>query len=147
MTSLYRFESKCKNNFAEKLCREIDGQRIYQGDCLEILKSFPDKTIDQIITSPPYNIGIKYHSYEDKKTEEDYLEWIYDIFLEVKRVLVDDGAIFLVIGGTNKDPMIPYRVLVKLGRLFEIQNDIIWVKSISIDEVTKGHFKPINSPR
>ena len=34
---------------------------------------------------PPYNIGLKYNKYEDKKPREQYLEWIYDIFTELKK--------------------------------------------------------------
>ena len=147
MTSAYRSKPKRKDNFAGKLYRQIDGQKIYQGDCSEILKNFADRSILQFITSPPYNIGIKYHSYKDNKTGEDYLEWIYDIFTEVKRVLVDDGSLFLVIGGTNVKPDIPTDVRRKLKGLFELQNDIIWVKSISIEDESYGHFKPINSYR
>ena len=46
------------------------------GDCLGILKTQPEKSVDIVITSPPYNIGIKYHDYNDKKSRESYLEWI-----------------------------------------------------------------------
>ena len=120
------------------------------GDCLEELKSIDDKSISVVITSPPYNIGLKYHKYKDKKPREQYLEWIYDIFVELKRVLKDDGHIFLNIGYTNKDPWISMEVAMKLKSLFVMQNKIVWVKSISIGEDkddTHGHFKPINSDR
>ena len=66
------------------------------GDCLETIKSISDKSIDIITTSPPYNIGLKYHKYEDKKPREQYLEWIYDIFVELKRVLKDDGSLWII---------------------------------------------------
>ena len=120
------------------------------GDCIEKLKELDDKSIDLIVTSPPYNIGIKYSKYEDKKPREQYLEWIYDIFSELKRVLKDDGNIFLNMGYTNKDPWISMEVALKLKDLFVMQNKITWVKSISIGEDkddTHGHFKPINSDR
>ena len=120
------------------------------GDCLDELKKMNDKTISLIVTSPPYNIGLKYHKYQDKKPREQYLEWIYDIFVELKRVLKDDGNIFLNMGYTNKDPWISMEVAMKLKDLFVLQNNITWVKSISIGEDkddTHGHFKPINSDR
>ena len=120
------------------------------GDCLETLKSISDKSIDIVTTSPPYNIGLKYHKYEDKKPREQYLEWIYDIFVELKRVLKDVGHIFLNMGYTNKDPWISMEVALKLKDLFVLQNNITWVKSISIGsdkDDTYGHFKPINSER
>jgi len=120
------------------------------GDCLTILKEIEDKSIDVVITSPPYNIGLKYNKYEDNKPREQYLEWIYDVFTEIKRVLKDDGHIFLNMGYTNKDPWISMEVVLKLKDLFILQNNITWVKSISIGNSkndTYGHFKPINSKR
>ena len=120
------------------------------GDCVEELKKLKDKTIDIVVTSPPYNIGLKYHKYQDKKPRDQYLEWIYDIFVELKRVLKDDGHIFLNMGYTNKDPWIAMEVAIKLKELFVLQNNITWVKSISISDKSEdshGHFKPINSKR
>ena len=114
------------------------------------MKKIEDKSIDLVVTSPPYNIGLKYHKYEDKKPREQYLEWIYGIFTELKRVLKDDGHIFLNMGYTNKDPWISMEVAIKLKDLFTLQNKITWIKSISIGEDkddTHGHFKPINSDR
>lgn len=120
------------------------------GDCLTILKEIEDKSIDVVITSPPYNIGLKYNKYEDNKPREQYLEWIYDVFTEIKRILKDNGHIFLNMGYTNKDPWISMEVVLKLKDLFILQNNITWVKSISIGNSkndTYGHFKPINSKR
>lgn len=120
------------------------------GDCLESLKDIGDKSITTVVTSPPYNIGLKYHKYKDKKPRDQYLEWIYDIFVELKRILKDDGHIFLNMGYTNRDPWISMEVALKLKDLFVLQNNITWVKSISIGEDegdTHGHFKPINSDR
>jgi site-specific DNA-methyltransferase (adenine-specific) len=127
-----------------------------EGDCLEKLSEIPDQSISVITTSPPYNIGLKYHKYEDKKPRDQYLEWIYDIFSELKRVLTDDGHIFLNMGYTNKDPWISMEVAMKLKDLFTLQNKIVWVKSVHINgtddkknniDSTFGHFKPINSNR
>ena len=58
--------------------------KFIRGDCLESLKEILDKSIDVTVTSPPYNIGLKYNKYKDKKPREQYLEWIYDIFVELK---------------------------------------------------------------
>lgn len=128
--------------------------KFLHGDCLEHLKQTPDKSVDVVVTSPPYNIGLKYHKYADKKPREQYLGWIHDIFCELKRILKDDGHIFLNMGYTNRDPWISMEVALKLKDLLVLQNNITWVKSISVpsdktekDVVTHGHFKPINSKR
>tara|TARA_B100001093_G_scaffold351634_1_gene336129 strand:+ start:1406 stop:2263 length:858 start_codon:yes stop_codon:yes gene_type:complete len=120
------------------------------GDCLEALKQHHDNSVDLVVTSPPYNIGLNYNKYKDKKPREQYLEWIYDIFVELKRILKDEGHIFLNMGYTNRDPWISMEVALKLKGLFTLQNNITWVKSISIGpdkDDTHGHFKPINSER
>tara|TARA_B110000971_G_C19928366_1_gene462728 strand:- start:11 stop:1012 length:1002 start_codon:yes stop_codon:yes gene_type:complete len=144
--SVINSDNKVINNFINK-------DNTYQfklGDCIEELKNIEDKSISVVVTSPPYNINLKYNKYKDKKPREQYLEWIYDIFTELKRVLKDDGHIFLNMGYTNKDPWISMEVALKLKDLFIMQNKITWVKSISItdnEEDSHGHFKPINSKR
>lgn len=120
------------------------------GDCFEKLKEMKSKSVNIVITSPPYNIGIKYYKYKDKKPRDQYLGWLHDIFEEVKRVMTDDGHFFLNVGYTNKDPWIAMEVAMALKDLFVLQNNITWVKSISISDKAEGsygHFKPINSDR
>ena len=46
--------------------------KILNGDCLDKLKDIPDSSINLVITSPPYNLGIKYSKYKDKKPREQY---------------------------------------------------------------------------
>lgn len=53
------------------MCSDI---QLYNGDCLDILNNIEDNSIDLIVTSPPYNLNIKYNSYSDNKNYEDYLE-------------------------------------------------------------------------
>jgi len=121
------------------------------SDCIDYLQTLPDKSISLVITSPPYNIGLKYNSFNDKKiSRKEYLDWIFKIFSLIKVKLKDDGQIFLNIGYTNSDPWIPMEVSLQLRDLFTLQNNITWVKSISIGnnaEDTYGNFKPINSKR
>jgi site-specific DNA-methyltransferase (adenine-specific) len=126
---------------------KINKQTIILGDSLEILKTMKDKTFDTIITSPPYNIGVSYNSYIDKMEKENYLEWIKNIFTECKRVMTNNGSLFLNVGATNINPWVCYEVAFTLKDLFVLQNDIVWVKSISIKDESYGHYKPINSKR
>lgn len=70
---------------------EID--RIIQGDCLEVLKTFPDECIDLIVTSPPYADNRK-KSYQGISTEH-YVEWFLPISGQLKRVLKPDGSFVL----------------------------------------------------
>lgn len=122
-------------------------QKVVLGDCMQILAELPDRSINLFVTSPPYNIGINYGAYQDNKPMEKYLADLYQLFVQVKRVLRNDGSVFLNIGSTNRHPYLPFDVASCLKDLFILQNRITWVKSISIGDTTHGHFKPINSPR
>ena len=67
--------------------------KIYNMDCIDGLKMIDDGSIDLIITSPPYNIGINYDAYNDCKSWEEYLVWCEEWLTECYRVLKDDGRI------------------------------------------------------
>lgn len=122
-------------------------QKIAIQDCLEHLKTIEALSIDCVVTSPPYNIGINYNTYNDKKPRDAYLSWLKDIGKEISRVLKSSGAFFLNIGSTNIDPWIEIDVANALRDIFVLQNHITWVKSISIKDDSFGHFKPISSKR
>ena len=49
--------------------------RFYLGDCLDVLGALPAGSLDAIVTSPPYNLGIKYRSYDDTMPRASYLTW------------------------------------------------------------------------
>jgi site-specific DNA-methyltransferase (adenine-specific) len=121
---------------------------LLNGDVIERLKSLPDSEFKCIVTSPPYNIGKNYGTaVNDKKPMDEYLKWIEDVFVECKRVLADDGSLFVNVGYSNVNPWIAMDVANALRKHYVLQNQITWVKNISIDDASYGHFKPINSKR
>jgi hypothetical protein len=112
----------------------------------------PAESVDVVITSPPYNLGVKYNSYMDTMPRQKYLEWTIEWCREVKRLLKPKGSFFLNVGSTPKNPMLPHEIVIALRELFVLQNTFHWIKSITIErrdgeEISAGHFKPINSPR
>jgi site-specific DNA-methyltransferase (adenine-specific) len=125
----------------------VEKQKVVLSDCLQYLMGLQDKSIDLFVTSPPYNIGIKYGVYQDNKSFNDYLAWLNEIFSQVRRVLRDDGSVFLNVGCTSRNPWLAFDVIGHLRNLFALQNRIVWVKSISIGDITYGHLKPVNSER
>jgi len=70
---------------------ELD--RIIQGDCLDIIKTFPDDCIDLIVTSPPYADNRK-KSYQGVPIEQ-YVEWFLPISEQLKRILKPEGSFVL----------------------------------------------------
>ncbi len=121
-------------------------QNVMIGDCLDILPTIKTNSVDVVITSPPYNIGVAYRSYNDCRPRDEYLAWMNAIAAEIARVLVDDGAAYINLGA-GPDPWIAADVAGQFRAHLTLQNRISWVKSIAIDDRTRGHFKPINSRR
>lgn len=113
-----------------------DGLQVIMGDSEIVLGSLGK--VDVAITSPPYNIGVDYNTYNDKKKHEEYLEWIGVIASKLHNILDDMGSFFLNVGSTNKFPNIANEVCkAVLDKGFILQNDIVWVKSISVMPVDK----------
>lgn len=122
------------------------------GDCLLQMRELPAASIDVVVTSPPYNLGIKYGKYDDTSERADYLRWTVDWCREVKRLLRDTGSFFLNVGASPRNPLFPHEVVLALRDEFVLQNTFHWIKSITVEtrageSVSAGHFKPINSPR
>ena len=139
-------EDTCPESVAEHRWR-VGNQCVLQGDCLELLADLPAETVDVIVTSPPYNLGIAYRSYDDRRPREEYLAWLTAIGKQLARVLTPNGSFFLNVGGTGSDPWVTMDVAYAFRETFVLQNHIVWVKSVSIGDDTVGHFKPITSRR
>ena len=127
---------------------------LHHGDCVEGMRQqLLDESVDLVVTSPPYNLGIEYGKYDDSRPVDEYLEWCQTWAAEIKRVLKPGGSFFLNIGAAPSNPLLPHQLLLALTpELFVLQNTFHWIKSITVqprtgDPVSVGHFKPINSKR
>lgn len=133
---------------------------LFLQDCVQGMREHVQaKSVSVVVTSPPYNLGIKYSKYDDTISRAAYLEWLREWASVVKHVLDDDGSLFLNVGSKPTDPDVPFRVLQVMQQEFVLQNTIHWIKSIAIqkqdignypnivDDASVGHYKPINSPR
>src|SRR3954468_15102616 len=129
--------------------------RFYLADCVEVLKQIPTQSVDVIVTSPPYNIGIQYSRYQDALSPADYLAWTDQWVAAATRVLRPDGSIFLNVGAKPSDPWTALDVVQATRGHLRLQNIIHWIKSIAIDQrsagaaagltrdLAVGHYKPI----
>lgn len=73
---------------------------IYQGDCLEVLRHFPDESINCCVTSPPYYALRDYGmqgQIGNEASPEEYISKLTEIFAEIRRVLKNDGTLWVVI--------------------------------------------------
>lgn len=121
--------------------------QLIKEDCIEWMNAQPEKSIQCIVTSPPYNLDIKYGKYQDDLPRESYLKWMRDVAVASKRVLADDGHLFLNVGYSNNDPWVAMDVAQVFRQEFVLQNNITWVKHILVNDQSQGLYKPITSDR
>ncbi len=116
-------------------------------DCIEWMQSQNKKSIDCVITSPPYNLDIKYSEYKDDMSRSEYLSWLGLVSNSIKNVLKDNGHLFLNIGSINSDPYVSMDVCQIFRKDFVLQNNFTWVKHIAVHDKGYGQYKPISSKR
>jgi len=68
------------------------------GDALELFKNLPDKSVSLIVADPPYNLGKDYGNNHDLKGFDEYIDFTKAWTSEAKRVLTDDGTIYIFMG-------------------------------------------------
>jgi len=67
--------------------------RITVGNCIDVMSDLPQNSIDLLVTSPPYNVGIEYDQHDDRMSMNEYWQFTEDWLKESFRVLKDDGRI------------------------------------------------------
>jgi site-specific DNA-methyltransferase (adenine-specific) len=71
----------------------LETNKILQGNCVDVMATLPESSVDLIVTSPPYNVGIDYDTHNDRQSMEDYWQFTKDWLSEAYRILKDDGRI------------------------------------------------------
>lgn len=126
--------------------------KILRGNALDKLKEIPEQSIHTCITSPPY-FNLRNYGHKDQlgleSNSEEFIQNLVNVFSEVKRVLRDDGTLWLNMGDTwdKKKQLlgIPWRTALALQQNgWVLRSDIIWNKpnvmpSSVRDRVTNCH--------
>lgn len=96
---------------------------LYNADCLHVLPSLPDNSIDLIVTDPPY-FKVKPNGWDNQwRGDEDYLAWLDTCLAEFWRVLKPNGSIYLFSGHR-----LAADIELLMRHRFNILNHIIWAK-------------------
>ena len=125
---------------------------ILVGDCIEQMRTLPDRSVHTCVTSPPY-FGLRDYGVDGQigleDTPEVFVARLVEVFREVRRVLREDGTLWLNLGdsyGKNKQLLgIPWRVAFALqADCWYLRQDIIWQKPNPMpesikDRCTKAH--------
>ena len=100
----------------------IKVNKIYQGDCLEVMKKIDDNSVDCIITDPPYSIGTTSTGNKGSWLDNNLIRPFFrQWFLETKRVLKDDGCFYI-----NTDwRTYPFLYPIAVEHLI-VRNCIVW---------------------
>ena len=134
--------------------------KIICGDILSVICNIPDKSIDLVVTSPPYNLknstgnGMKdsrggkwknaelvngYKTYNDNIPHEEYAAWQRECLSEMWRVLSDTGAIFYNHKWRVQNGLMQDRQDIVAG--FPVRQIIIWKRKGGIN-FNPGYFLP-----
>lgn len=111
--------------------------KIIQGDCIEEMRNLPDKSVNLVCIDPPYNIakdewdklGIKKKGYGGNRENtygEHYFNWMSDVFVEIERVLKDNGSFFFFHNDFRMTALLDMKIQEKTD--FVLKNHIIWNK-------------------
>lgn len=95
--------------------------KLYNGDCIEKLKGLPDKSINLIVTDPPYNIGKA-----DWDKIKNYVEWCGVWLKECERVLKDNGTLYFF--HNDMTQIAQLMEWIRLNTDFRYNSFIIWNK-------------------
>jgi len=98
--------------------------QLYLGDCLEVMRSMPDKSVDAVITDPPYYKVADAGWDRRWKTREEFIDWLELASIQWRRILKDNGSLYVF----ADDKMAAY-VQVMLDKRFLLLNHLVWNKA------------------
>ena len=101
---------------------------IYNQDCLEGMKQIDDKSIDCIVTSPPYWKGFEYEAYFN--SYKQYLDWCVLWLKECKRVLKPNGTFWLNVINDSEITIRAFEMMEIATRqlMFKLHDTVIWYR-------------------
>ena len=130
----------------ERNTSQLPVNEIIQGDCVEVLKTFPAKSVDLIFADPPYNLQLRNQLLRPNQTVVDGVDDEWDQFADVaeydaftrnwlsacRRVLKDDGTIWVI--GSYHNIFRVGTIMMDLG--YWILNDVIVLACDQVAEVS-----------
>jgi site-specific DNA-methyltransferase (adenine-specific) len=102
--------------------------KVICGDCLEVMKDIPDKSVDCIVTSPPYWKGFAYEAYFN--SYKQYLDWSKLWLKECKRVLKQNGTLYLNVINDSEITIRAFELMEIATRdlMYKLHETIIWYR-------------------
>ena len=127
--------------------------KVLQGDSYSVLTKLAENPDERskyrlIVTSPPYyghrHYGQDPNEIGQEKTDEMFIEKLFNIFTKSRELLTEDGSLWIVIGDTRRKYgklMIPHRLALKLvEKGYTFREDIVWYKKNNISTSSKENL-------
>jgi DNA modification methylase len=108
----------------------LAANKVYQGDCIELLDRVEPGSIDLVFADPPFNIGYQYDVYHDRRDSEEYVEWNRKWMSGVWKALKPDGAFWLAIGDEYAAEL---KVLAQRELGFTCRSWVIWYYTFGVN--------------
>src|SRR5438445_13867230 len=96
-------------------------------DCVKGMSRLGDESVDLVVTSPPYNLGISYGKYSDRQDRESYLNWCGEWAKQIRRVLKSRGSFLPNIVPAPPNPQLPHEIGLALRLSFGLQHLLHWI--------------------
>lgn len=129
----------------------LEINKIYNEDCRDGMKKLDENSVDLIITSPPYNIGIDYDSWDDGMDWDDYWRFMRDWIKECFRILKEDGRICInhyLSFGTSEHRVAPLmeinKIALEIG--FKHHTVAIWMDRTLAKRTAWGSWLSASAP-
>ncbi|MEM0129632.1 MAG: site-specific DNA-methyltransferase [Thermoplasmata archaeon] len=123
--------------------------RIVQGDAGEVLRALPARSVHLAVTSPPYNVGIRYRGYSDDRSYAEYRRWLRGVWRALRRVLVPGGRFALNVAPTSIRSFRPIhhdltQDAIRVG--FTLRAEILWYKQTMGRRTAWGSWRSPSNP-
>jgi len=131
--------------------------KIHNGKAEKLIPQLPNNSIDLVITSPPYNIDLgnnkynnnKYDIYKDDIDYEKYIQWLFDIFKNLKSKMVSGGRVCINIGDKQNGKIPTHSDIIQFMTKelhYLMKSTIIWNKQQISNRLSWGSFKSPQNP-
>ena len=120
--------------------------KIYNCDCMYLINKIPTKSINIVLTSPPYNTSRpsakgdsgaynrRYDTFKDSMSDEDYIDWTIRMFKGYERILVKNGTVLYNLSYSTDKPHLMWMLIGKIieNTDFTIAECIPWKKTAAL---------------
>lgn len=109
---------------------------VHHGDAVEVLKHYPDNSVDLVFADPPYNLDKAYHVYDDERADKEYIKWCNSWLREYVRILKPTGSLYVL----NLPRWTMYHAAF-LNQYLYFQNWVVWdAMAAPLGKVMPAHY-------